>query len=172
MSNGQNSTNPPTSNSEAGFLVDSSCKLDKGSVLHFVKDFNLAVCLISLGIKLRHDPPIIYVKRLDGRDDVTFSFMPSTDDGKIQTKEMIKAYHNEMQFIKENPEHPMSYAMAVAKNMTAVKSWINQNTPYVAFKANESSTAVFYVPEGSKKHKNCVAKGMIQVDPQSYSTQK
>lgn len=148
-------------------VIDGEAKFGNGTSLFLVKDISLATCLISLGIKLRPDPPVTCLKKLNGELDITFSFMPSTDDGRFQTKEMIQAYYNEMKFVDKNPEHPMAYAMAVAKNLVSVQNWVTRSIPYVAFKASHSSSAVFYVPEGSKRHKNCVAKGMVQVDPQS-----
>jgi hypothetical protein len=162
--NGSSSKNTTESRSS---IVETNTKLEKGTALFLVKDVSLASCLISIGIKLRPDPPVTCVKKLNGEVEATFSFMPSSEDGKLSTKEMIQAYYQEMKFVEANPEHPMSYAMAVAKNLVSVKNWIDRNIPYVAFKATKDSSAVFYVAEGSKRHKNCVAKGMVQVDPQA-----
>jgi hypothetical protein len=163
-SENKNSIDPSSIESTGQSIIDNSSDIQKGTILTYVKDINLACCLITLGIKLRSDPPIIHFRRPDGTDDITFSFMDSSPDGEFVTKDMITAYRNDTKFIQQNPEHPMSYMIAVVKNIASVKNSLARSIPYLAFKANKNSGVTIYVQEGTKKHQNCVAKGMVHVD--------
>lgn len=136
----------------------------KGSRIYYVKNLDLAVCLLSLGIRLRDDPPLTHVRYPDGFDEVTFNFDTESEDGSIQTADMIKAFSNDMQFIEKNPEHPMSYAMSAIKNRVSLLDVIKNSVPYIAFSSTPNGPPI-YVKEGTAKHKNCIAKGMIQVMP-------
>lgn len=142
-------------------LVD---KPFKGSTIYYVKNLDLAVCLLSLGIRLRSDPPLTHVRYPDGFDEVTFNFDSESEDGTIRTNDMIKAFSNDMQFIEKNPEHPMSYAMSAIKNRASLLDVIKNSVPYIAFSSSKNGPPI-YVKEGTAKHKNCIAKGMQQVMP-------
>jgi hypothetical protein len=165
MSTENNPIDDPSTNGSTGHhVIQKDCSIQKGTTLYYVKDLNLAACLISLGIKLRSDPPVLHFKRPDGREDVTFSFTEATEDGKFLTAEMIKAYKNDAKFIQHNPDHPMSYLIAAVKNLVSLKNSLAKSIPYLAFRATKDSGVTIYVQEGTKKHQNCLAKGMVHVD--------
>ena len=147
-------------------------KLEKGSSFCIVKDLDLACCLVSIGIKIRVDPPVYNVKLPNGNREVIFYFSSSSEDGSIATDRMINAYYNDAKFIQENPDHPMSYAIATIKNKVALRNSLDRSIPCLAFRRSKDSGAVIYVQEGSKKHQNCVAKGMVHVDPKEQVVAK
>jgi len=154
------------SESAASYSFLSAEKLQKGSSFFVVKDIDLACCLISIGIKLRVDPPVSNIKLPNGSRNLTFYFCSQSDDGAFLTEEMARAYYQDAKFIQDNPDHPMSYAIATVKNKVALKNALDKSIPCLAYRKSQSSGAVIYVQEGSKKHQNCVAKGMVHVDPE------
>jgi hypothetical protein len=164
MENNLSNDGSPSSAEESYSFINRD-KLQKGSSFFVVKDVDLACCLISIGIKLRIDPPVYNVKLPNGSRDVAFYFCSESDDGQFVTEQMARGYYNDAKFVQENPEHPMAYAIATVKNKVALKNALDKSTPCLAYRKTQHSGAVIYVQEGSKKHANCVAKGMVHVDP-------
>lgn len=132
-----------------------------GSAVIHVRNLDLAACLLSVGVALRKDPPYTHLKLENGEHQWTFNFEPKDMDGKLNTMTMVAAFKEDLKFIEDNPLHPFTFAMCALKNRQQLKQWAVKSTPFVSFKA--SGGAVLYVLEGSKKHRNAVAKGMIQV---------
>lgn len=160
------SHNSPPDHQEGYDILDTS-PLSKGSRFCIVKDLDLACCLISIGIKIRTTPPVRNVKLPNGNRDLTFCFCDKSEDGKYITEKMIHGYYNDAKFVQENPEHPMAYAIATVKNRVSLRNAVDKSIPCLAFRKTAEKGAVIYVQEGSKKHQNCVAKGMVHVDPES-----
>ena len=121
------------------------------AVVH-VRNLDLAVCLLSVGVSLRKDPPYTHVKLKSGDINWTFNFNPEDDDGQFKTMDLIAGFKEDMKFIEENKVHPFTFAMCALKNLASFKRHMSKDIPYVAFKAQ--GTAVLYVKEGSKKHRN------------------
>jgi hypothetical protein len=145
-------------------LVGRESKIERGSYIHHVRNLELAACLVSVGIKLRKDPPYTHVKLTDGTDQWTFHFEERDTEGHLKTAEMIKAFSQDMEWIEKHPVHPMTFAMCAIKNLASFKEHMLRSVGFVGFKA-PNGEATLYVKDGSRKHKNCIAKGMIQVNP-------
>jgi hypothetical protein len=139
-------------------------EIAKGTVIYHVKNLDLAVCLLSIGIPMRKDPPYTHVRLTDGTSDWTFHFGHQDGQGQLKTGDMIKAFAMDMEWIHKNPMHPMTFAMCAVKNLDSFKAHMARDVPYVGFKS-PGGIAVLYVKEGSQKHKNCVSKGMVRVNP-------
>jgi len=129
------------------------------SVIH-VRNLDLAVCLLSVGVLLRKDPPYVHHKLSNGEHQWTFNFEPFDSDNQFRTMELVDAYKADAKFVKENPVHPMTFAMCAVKNLSSFKIHMAKSVPFVSFRVQGGAT--LYVLEGSKKHRNCVDKGMVQ----------
>lgn len=139
-------------------------ELSRGTMVHRVTDFDLAVCLFSLGVPLRKDPPYTHAKLKNDKEKWVFNFEGETRDGKDQTSDLIKAYNEDMKFIEANPEHPMTFAMSALKNRQKFLDHMLRSKPYVAFRAPGGKASILVI-EGSRRYKNCIRKGMVRCDP-------
>lgn len=133
---------------------------DGTAVVH-VRNLDLAVCLLSVGVPLRKDPPYTHLRLKNGEDQWTFNFDTTDSDGQFNTSDLIAAFKEDMKFIDENPVHPFTFAMCALKNLDSFKRHMLQSVPYVGFRAQGGAT--LFVKEGSKKYRNCKAKGMVQI---------
>ena len=149
-----------------GNIIDISPKEEEeesisGARVIPVKNLELAVCLVSVGVPLRKDPPYTHFKLANGQEEWTFMFEESTSDGVFATVDLIKAFSEDMKWVEEHPEHPFTFAMAAVKNLNTFKAHISRSVPYVAFQAQQGK-ATLYVKEGGRKYERCLQKGMIQ----------
>jgi hypothetical protein len=164
----QGATGQPSADSTPQAVVTkrNSVKSDitKGTMIFHVKNLDLAVCLISIGIPLRKDPPYTHIRLLDGTSDWTFHFESCDAQKQLKTSDMIKAFKADMEWIAKNPIHPMTFAMCSVKNRESFLSHMARDVPFVGYKS-PGGTAVLYVKEGSQKQANCEAKGMKRVNP-------
>jgi hypothetical protein len=134
-------------------------KFSNKTQIIFVRNTALAACLIAVGVRLRHDPP--YVTKVEAGKKITeWYFRPVADDGTTRTIELIRAWKKDMEFIKAQPKHPMSIAMAALKNDANLKDHINKDKYFVTFTFGSTRMSVV---EGSKKHKRCIAAGLKQI---------
>jgi hypothetical protein len=136
-------------------------KVTNGTAVVHVRNLDLAVCLLSVGVALREDPPYTHHKLKNGEHQWTFNFEPQDSDKQWKTMDFVAAFNEDMKFINANPLHPFTFAMCALKNKQQLRAWMSRSTPYVSFKAPGGAT--LFVLEGSKKHRNAVAKGMVQV---------
>ncbi len=138
--------------------------MTKGTSIYHVRNLELAVCLFSIGVPLRKDPPYTHVSLKNGEDHWTFHFESCDKQRQLKTQELIKAFTEDMAFIEKNPLHPMTFAMCALKNLESFKQHVLHDIPYVGYKA-PGGTATLWVKKGSKKEANCLAKKMIRVNP-------
>lgn len=136
-------------------------EVQQGTAVIHVRNLDLAVCLLSVGVLLRKDPPYTHLKLRNGEHQWVFNFNPTDSDGQFKTMDLVKSFSEDMKFISEKPNHPLTFAMCAVKNRASFKEHMAKDVPFVAFKGR--GPAILYVKEGSKKHKNCIAKGMTQV---------
>jgi hypothetical protein len=146
------------------FTVDG---VKEGDTVCIVSDFDLAICLLTIGFKLKSKDGVKHLRFKDGTDKYTFVFNDVDVEQKYKASEMVNAFKHYSKFIQDNQDHPMSVAMAALKNKAVLTNLLKQSVPYIALKPSTSSTATIFVQEGSKRHKNCIANGMVQVDPVS-----
>ena len=136
-------------------------EVTNGTAVVHVRNLDLAICLLSVGVALRKDPPYTHLKLRNGEHQWTFNFEPQDVDKQWKTMDLVVAFSKDMEWIEKNPLHPFTFAMCALKNRDRLKTWMAKSTPFVAFKATGGAT--LYVMEGSKKHRNAVAKGMVQL---------
>jgi hypothetical protein len=142
--------------------------VSEGDTICMVSDFDLAICLLTLGFKVKGKDGINHLRLKDGTDKFSFVFNNEDTSQQYKASEMVKAFKHYSKFLQDNPDHPMSVAMVALKNKAVMLNLLKQSVPYIALKPSGSSTATIFVQEGSKRHKNCIANGMVQVDPISY----
>ncbi len=145
-------------------LVSRGTNIEKGTYIHHVRNLELAVCLFSVGVPLRSDPPYTHVRLADGTDQTTYHFEERDREGQFRTADLIKAFSQDMAWIEKHAVHPFTFAMCAVKNLALFKEHQTRSTPFVGFKA-PNGDAILYVKEHSRKYRNCIAKGMIQVNP-------
>lgn len=136
-------------------------KISDGTAVIRVTNLDLAICLQSVGVDLRKDPPYTHVRLKNGEDKWVFNFNPKDRDGVYNTVDLVNAFREDAKWVQENPRHPFTFALCALRNKEIFMRHMKKSVPYVAFKA--PSGATLYVVEGSRKHKNALAKGMIQI---------
>lgn len=151
-----------------GELLYTKEELKSGDSICLVADLDLAICLFTLGFQLKGTNGLTHIKMKDGTEKYSFMFNAMDPEGRYSTKDMIKAFKHYSKFIQENQHHPMAIAIATIKNKTSVLNILKNSVPYVALKSKGLEATTIFVQEGSKRHKNCIANGMIQVDPISH----
>lgn len=156
---------PPSPTGGVSIFEDS---IRQGDNICNITDFDLAICLLTLGFKLKGSDGITHLKMSDGTDKFSFTFNNIDVDQKYKATDMLKAFKHYSKFVQDNQDHPLSVAMVALKNRAVMLNLLKQSVPYIALKATASSSATIFVKEGSKRHKNCIASGMIQVDPVSH----
>lgn len=139
----------------------STGEFTQGTEIIHVRNLDLAVCLVSVGVSLRKDPPYTHVRLKNGEDQWIFNFYPRSRDKVYNTLDLCAAFAQDMKWITENPQHPFTFAMVAVKNLDIFKGHMSRDVPYVAFSAS-GGRATLYVQEGSRKHQRCLAKGMVQ----------
>lgn len=129
--------------------------IEQGTQVICIRDYKLASLLFSVGIPLRKDPPFTHVKKKDGTEVWTYNFFPCTPDGDITAGDCIKAWKQDLVFIEENPTHPITFALAMAKNLDRFAEHARTHTPMVGFavRHKDLGRATLLVKEGSRKHR-------------------
>ena len=141
-------------------------KIESGTQIIHVRDRMLAAAMLAIGIPLRKDPPFEHVKKKDGTEIITYNFFPSTEDGDVTAGECIEAWKRDLDWIKENPQHPFTFAMCAVKNLISFDEHAATNVPKVGFKTKHPAfkgDAILLVKEGSKKHKAAIKRGLKQL---------
>lgn len=133
-----------------------------------VTDERLAVCLFSVGIPLREDPPYVSVDMgPPGKPNIrtVYHFEPATPDGKTKTSDLVRAWSKDLEFIEKNPLHPFTIAMCVMKNMREFREHHQERgKPMVAFRAQvDGKWMNQLVVRGSRKHQAALKRGLKQV---------
>lgn len=136
----------------------------KSSSFIRVANLELAVCLLSVGVPLYKHKSHNHVRLKDGKEKWLFNFQECSEDGSMNTQELIKAFSEDMKWIHQNPEHPFTFAMCAVKNMDWLKANMVRSVPIVSYKS-PSGSAVLFIKEGGKKEKNCIKKGMVRCNP-------
>lgn len=158
----QNSTDG-TSNGVPSFFDET--ELMAGSKYFFTPDLDVAICLVTLGFKVRRHPPVSVVKNPDGIVHTKVSFNVTSDCGKYTTDAFMAAYKHDAKYCNENPDCPMAYVIAAVKNKSSMIKALGEITPTVYMRKSQNSGPVIGVVENSEKHKNCLLKGMVHVNP-------
>jgi hypothetical protein len=82
----------------------------------------------------------------------------------LRTAELIKAWGQDLDFIKANPLHPFTFAMCAIRNYQQILEHLKNDTPFVQFKGHQDGREVhLLVKEGSPKHEAAKRKGLQQV---------
>lgn len=151
--------------------------LKRGQMIYNVRDHGLAVCLFSVGIPMREDPPYISVDvgtEESPRVITTYNFMPCSEDGALDTGKLIKAWTKDLDFLaevkewddrgEEHPMHSFSVAMAAWKNAWKFLDHHKNDTPYVAYITKRKGRAAhMLVKKGSRKDRAAQKRGLRRV---------
>jgi len=148
-----------------GDLLYTTDEIKSGDSVCMVSDLDLAVCLFTLGFQLKGTNGLTHVKMKDGTEKYSFMFNPTDPEGRYKTNDMVKAFKHYSKFIQDNQSHPMAVAIATLKNKSAILNLLKKSVPYIALKSTNNDSATIFVQEDSKRHKNCISNGMVQVDP-------
>jgi hypothetical protein len=138
---------------------DGAGDVRQGSLIVYVRNTQLAACLVAIGVRLRKDPP--YTKKEMGNGDVvtTWNFEAKTPDGGINTLDMLKAWKDDVAFGEKNPTHPFTFAMHAVKNYRQMVEHVHNQQPWVAY-VSETGMHTIWVIKDSAKARECVALGL------------
>lgn len=139
-------------------------KLDDNTLVIEVYDFELALCLASIGVPLREDPPYVHAEMGDGTERWKWLFRDKTADGKASTQELIKAWVQGEAFTRANPEHPLTIARCTLRNRETFVKHMSNSVPRVTYLSQSGQTELSAL-RGSKRHKLLKANGLKQCDP-------
>ncbi len=146
------------------FPEDYGDELQNQQIIVYVRDKRLASCLIAVGIPLRKDPPYIKKRKKNGSIDTIFHFYPADNKGHLKTNELIKAWSQDLEFIKNNPLHPFTFAMCAIRNYQCILEHLKNQVPYVVYGTEGGGRmSATMVKEGSRKHEACKKRGMKQI---------
>tara|TARA_R110002153_G_scaffold84197_2_gene211029 strand:+ start:17946 stop:18353 length:408 start_codon:yes stop_codon:yes gene_type:complete len=135
--------------------------MKSGTNIVQVSNTDLAVCLASVGVKLREDPPYTHLVR--GEETYwVFNFEATDVSGTLDTKKMCEAFSQDAKWMTDHPQHPFTFAMVALKNFRTFRDFMETSKPYVSFKA-PNGASVLHVVQDSKKHARCIEKGMVQI---------
>lgn len=135
-----------------------------GTAIHRVTDLYLAVCLISVGVPLRKDPPFTATRLTNGQLKWVFNFEGKTSDGKKTTAELVKAFIESDKYIAENPVDLYTGALCFAKNLSRILEFMPRVKPWIAFRSPSGQSTIMCL-EGSKRHANYIKKEWKRCDP-------
>ena len=139
----------------------------QGDTVVHIRDKRLAACMIAVGIPLRKDPPYTHAVSKSGKDIWTFNFYPTDQEGELTASQCIDAWRKDLDFIKENPLHIFSIAMATVKNLEKLDEWMTEKDPVpnVIYRVplESGKSANLLVRQGSKKHKAAIRRGYSQI---------
>jgi hypothetical protein len=136
-------------------------QIEQGTLLISVRNTSLAAAMVAAGIPLRRDKPYIQVETKTGQRITTWILQPKSTDGEIDAQAMVQAWRQDLDFVKENPEHPFSYAMMAVKNVLEMTEHIASDVPFVGFSYPTSTgRAQLLVKKGSKKHKAALSRNL------------
>lgn len=140
-------------------------KIGPGTEVVQVRDRVLSAAMLAVGIHLRRDPPYVYVKSMQsGKVTRTYNHFPKTQNGDITASDCIKAYKQDLDFLRDNPKHPFAFALAACKNLIdyMVHEQEKDPIPRVCFEFvdEQGQSAVLLVKEGSKKYQAALDRGL------------
>ncbi len=79
-------------------------------------DPNFAAVLHAVGIPLDPNQPEVTIRsERDGKQKTCWIFMPTSECGRFSCK-MVQAVWGDLDWIRDNPENPLAYAMAAMMN--------------------------------------------------------
>lgn len=134
------------------------------TVIYRVTNFDLAVCLYSVGVPLRQDPPFTAARLKNGHIAWVFNFYDRTADGKKKTAELAKAYVESDKYIAENPVDLFTGALCAMINRAKFLERMDKVKPWVSFRSPSGQSTIQCI-EGSQRHENYIKKRWVRCDP-------
>ena len=131
----------------------------QGSLVVYVRNTQLAACLVSIGVKLRKDPPYTKKEMAGGDTVTTWNFEAKSSCGGINTLDMLKAWKDDVAFGEKYPTHPFTFAMHAVKNYRQMVEHVHHQSPWVAY-MSETGVHTIWVIKDSSKDKECVSLGL------------
>jgi len=135
------------------FNASSSSKegISKGDAFFRTTNTDLAVALLSVGVRPWKGGGIKRIVRDNGTEEVAFFLNPKSEDGSIKCQEAVKHWKSGTEFIVNNPEDPLAIVFCALQNRKEITNVINSQKKIMEYKLPDGMTC--YVQEGSKKQK-------------------
>lgn len=95
------------------------------------EDIEFAALCLSLGIKFARKPHVIETPT--GRR-YTYFFEDVSEDGETKYADVLAAWHSPEEYIRQNPESPVSYIIAALKNRQSLLSNIKDYKQFVGIR--------------------------------------
>lgn len=138
--------------------------LQEGHTVCIVSDKRLAAALMAMGIPLRKDVPSMTIRSADGQLRTTFYFEDKCSEGEFSTGALIAAWSKDLDFIKANPRHPFTYAIAALKNYGNILEGLKKGVRMVRMTLTEGDGTQHsvLVKEGSAKATAAARRGFVR----------
>lgn len=98
-------------------------------------DVKLVAALNAMGIATKRDNGILKTIKGGGKEEILFLLETKSNCGKYKTEELVRAY-NDIDFVKNNPEHPFAYIKAYIVNNSALLDLVKSAIPFYQVEVN------------------------------------
>ncbi len=88
----------------------------------------LAAALCAVGIPLAEKPFVRVVDNTAGPERMIWFFEPRSHDGRLLTKDLIAAWHDDAWHLA-NPEHPFAYIKCALLNRESLEEKLRTDVP-------------------------------------------
>ncbi len=123
----------------------------KGDSFFRTKNTDLAVLLLTIGVKPFKSNPIVRSVDADGKEDLFFNLETHNNDGTINCQQVLSDWKRGTAYIEENPNDPIAVAMATILNRKHFMEVIKTKKRTFEYKLDDGPTV--FVTEGTKKQK-------------------
>lgn len=123
--------------------------MKKGDAFYQTRDTRLAAALATVGIGFYEALPFArYVNEKSGKQQIIWHLNQQSDDGKLETSELVKAYHDPF-LMKTKDPNLLDFAIAVSslKNREQLIDALNNADAIVETWQNDE---LWLVPESKK----------------------
>ena len=123
--------------------------IERGDSWFTTKDTELAAILTALDFEFYDPESPADIRLKDGKTIVTWLFLNESKDGKRSALDVYKSYKNAQKSVEENPNDPVSYAIASVKNLRVFNESIKKAKPLHGFEVGKHS---IWVTEDDKRY--------------------
>jgi hypothetical protein len=123
----------------------------KGDSFFRTKNTDLAVLLLTVGVKPFKSNPIVRSVDANGKEDLFFNLETHNNDRTINCQQVLSDWKRGTAYIEENPNEPIAVAMATIFNRKHFMEVIKTKKRTFEYKLDDGPTV--FVTEGTKKQK-------------------
>ncbi len=128
-----------------------------------VNDIRLACIVRALDFKPYKGKAYrpLYIKKKDGEIYPCYYFHDTSDCGAYAIEEVVLAFQNPEEFMRDNPEHPASFVMSALLHQDLYEKHMKESPKKVVFRVqdDDGDDASFMVSEGSPQYEVALAEG-------------